>query len=243
LQFRVIKNRRNLIVGNVDDHELAIRAAGRDSIERFIHVSGFLFLLFGVMAVVFRIVQFFVLGDPPLEQLVLTRPFLALQGIPSLVVAVFYLLGASALYLRIADRTGWVGLVVYYVAFSAMAISTGAMWTYTFTAPALAREAPFLLTSSTSGIVRAVVASLFLGQVGWLLMAVIALWAKEIPQWASLVAVGSIVLVVLMTPFAQTQLLRLIYNVLLGAGPLAIGFVLWKGQRDGMSDPVSRRPV
>jgi hypothetical protein len=35
-------------------------------------------------------------------------------------------------------------------------------------------------------------------------------------------------LVVIMTPFAQTQLLRLIYNVLLGAGPLAIGYVLWR---------------
>ena len=60
-------------------------------------------------------------------------------------------------------------------------------------------------------------------------MAIVLLKAKAIPQRASLVAIGSIVLVVVMMPFAQTQLLRLIYNALLGAGPLTIGFVLWRG--------------
>ena len=42
------------------------------------------------------------------------------------------------------------------------------------------------------------------------------------------VSVSSIILVVVMTPFAQTQLLRLIYNILLGVGPLSIGYVLWR---------------
>ena len=59
-----------------------------DATERFIRLSGFLFLLFGVMAVVFRIIQFLILGDPPLEELVVTQSFLILQGIPSLAVAI-----------------------------------------------------------------------------------------------------------------------------------------------------------
>ncbi len=202
-----------------------------DATERFIRLSGFLFLLFGVMAVVFRIIQFLILGDPPLEELVVTQSFLILQGIPSLVAGIFFLLGAFALYLRQANRIGLVGMVIFLFAVSAQTISTGAMWTYAFTAPVLAREAPFLLTSASSGIVKAVIGSMFLGQIGWLLMAIMALKAKVIPQWASLVAIGSIILVVVMTPFAQTQILRLIYNILLGAGPLAIGYVLWKGKR------------
>jgi hypothetical protein len=41
-----------------------------------------------------RLIQFFLLGDPPLEELVVTRAFLITQGIPSLVAAIFFLLGA-----------------------------------------------------------------------------------------------------------------------------------------------------
>jgi len=204
--------------------------AHSDSIERFIRWSGFLFLLFGLMAVLFRIVQFFVLGDPPMEELVLAKSFLVLQGIPSLVTAIFFLLGVAALYLRQANRSGLVGLIIFIIAFSALAISTGAMWTYAFTAPVLAREAPSLLTSTSSGVIKAVLFSMILGQEGWLLMAASAFLVNVIPRWASLVAITSIILVVVMTPFAQTQLLRLVYNVLLGVGPLAVGFVLWRGK-------------
>ena len=66
------------------------------SIERFIRVSGLLFFLFGLLAVILRITQFTILGDPPLEEIVLTREFLALQGIPSLLAGVFFLLGTTA---------------------------------------------------------------------------------------------------------------------------------------------------
>ena len=69
---------------------------------------------------------------------------------------------------------------------------------------------------------------MMLGQVGWLLLAIDAYRVQVIPRWAALVAIGSLLLVLLMTPIAQTRLLRLIYNILLSAGPLAIGYVLWK---------------
>jgi hypothetical protein len=45
-------------------------------------------------------------------------------------------------------------------------------------------------------------------------------------------AVGSIVLALVLTPFAATPFLRLLFNVLLGAGPLAVGYVLWRGQHE-----------
>ena len=67
----------------------------QEAIQRFFQVSGFLFFLFGIAAILFRIVQFIILGDPPLEILVLRKEFLALQGIPSLVVAIFFLLGST----------------------------------------------------------------------------------------------------------------------------------------------------
>jgi hypothetical protein len=151
-----------------------------------------------------------------------------MQGIPSLVAAIFFLSGSTALYLRQADQLGRVGLVIYFITFSALVISSGAMWTYAFTAPVLARDAPLLLTSASSGIIRAVLGSLALGQFGWLLLAVVSLKARVVPRWALLVAIFSIVLVIIMTPFAQTPFLRLIYNVVLGVGPLVVGYVLWR---------------
>ena len=196
--------------------------------DRFIRVSGFTFFLFSLLAVLMRIIQFILLGDPPLEELVLRKEFLLLQGIPSLLAAVFFLSGSTALYLRQADEAGQAGLVVYFVAFAALVVSAGAMWTYAFTAPVLAREAPELLTSPTSGIIRSVVGSVALGQAGWLVLALVSLKAGGVPRWASLVAVASIVLAMVMIPFAQTQLTRFIFNVLLAAGPLAMGYVLWQ---------------
>lgn len=202
-------------------------------IKRFIRVGGFLFFCFGISALLFRIIQFWMLGDPPLEILVLSNEFLFLQGVPSLVVAVFFLIGATALYLKQAQELGWFGMVIYLICFFMLVLSAGAMWTYAFTAPELAREAPQLLTSPSSGIVRSVITSLALGQIGWLLLVLVSFRSGRIPKWALLVSISSILLVILMTPIAQTQLLRLIYNILLGAGPLAIGFVLW---RDHQSD-------
>ena len=200
------------------------------SADPFIRVSGFLFFAFGLMAVLLRILQFFVLGDPPLETLVLDPRFLVLQGIPSLLAGIFFLSGASALYLRQADQLGRLGLVLYFLAFAALVLSTGAMWTYAFTAPVLAREAPDLLTSPSSGIIRAVLGSMALGQAGWLLLLLVSLKGKAIPRWALTVAIASILLVVILTPYAQSQVLRLLCNILLGAGPLAVGYVLWRGQ-------------
>ena len=200
------------------------------SIERFIRVSGFLFFLFGLLSILFRVIQFFVLGDPPLELLVLDQRFLYLQGIPSLFAAIFFLCGATALYLRQAKQTGRLGLMVYFVAFTGLVISTGGMWTYAFTAPALARDAPHLLSSSNSVIIQAVMGSLVLGQFGWLLLLVVSLKGRVVPRWALFVAILSIVLVVIATPYVQTQFHRLLYNVVLGSGPLAVGYVLWCSQ-------------
>ena len=57
--------------------------------NRFIRVSGFTFFLFGIVAILLRVLQFLILGDPPLEILVLRGKFLALQGIANLVVTIF----------------------------------------------------------------------------------------------------------------------------------------------------------
>lgn len=52
--------------------------------------------------------------------------------------------------------------------------------------------------------------------------------SQDHPRWALTVAILSIGMVVVLTPFAQSQALRFIHNLLLGLGPLAIGLVLWR---------------
>ena len=200
----------------------------RSAINRYTKVGGILLFGFGLAAVLMRIVQFFILGDPPLEELVQTNTFFYLQGIPSLVMAVLFLIGATALYLYQAHELGWIGLIIYLIAFFALVLSSGAMWTYAFSAPDLAREAPQLLTSPYSGIIQAVIVSMALGQIGWLLLILVSFKTKLISHWALWIAILSIVLVGGLAPFAHTQLLRLIYNILLGVGPLMIGYALWK---------------
>jgi hypothetical protein len=199
-------------------------------VDQFIRVSGFLFFLFGLLSILFRAIQFLILGDPPLAILALDHRFIYLQGIPSLFAAIFFLSGATALYLRQANRTGRLGLFVYFAAFTGLVISTGAMWTYAFTAPELARNAPQLLSSSTSAIIRAVMGSLVVGQLGWLMLLVVSLKGRVVPRWALVLAILSIILVVIATPYVQSQVHRLLYNVLLGIGPLVVGYVLWRSQ-------------
>lgn len=151
------------------------------ALRTFIKTSGFLFLLFGLFSVLLRIAQFFILGDPPLETLALDRRFFYLQGIPSLLAAIFFLAGATALYILQAHRLGRLGLLTYFVTFATLVLSAGAMWTYAFTAPALAQNAPGLLTSTGSGVIRAVLGCMALGQVGWLLLLIVSLRARIIP--------------------------------------------------------------
>lgn len=200
----------------------------QEAIRFFVRACGLLFFSFGVSAIFMRIVQFFILGDPPLEILVLTDEFLFLQGFPSLIIAVFFLFGATALYIHQAPQLGRIGLIIYFISFFMLVLSSGAMWTYAFTAPELAREAPQLLTSPSSGIIQSVITSMAIGQIGWLLLVLVSFKSGKIPRWALWVSIISIVLVVVMTPFTQSQLDRLIFNILLSVGPLAIGYVLWR---------------
>lgn len=198
------------------------------AVSTFIRTSGFLFFLFGLLAVILRIVQFLILGDPPLEILALDPRFPYLQGVPSLFAAIFFLSGATALYLYQADHIGRLGLAVYFLAFSLLVLSTGAMWAYAFTTPALAREAPNILTSMSSDFIQAVLVSLALGQIGWLALLLVSLRTGVVPRIALVVAILSICAVIVLTPFAQNQFVRFVYNILLGTGPLVIGYVLWK---------------
>ncbi len=64
---------------------------------------------------------------------------------------------APALYLRQKDGTDVVVIIIFLITFAALLKSSVPIWTYAFPAPVFAREAPFLLTSDSRGIVKAVI--------------------------------------------------------------------------------------
>jgi hypothetical protein len=215
-------------------------AADHPALARFVRFAGLLLVTFGVLMILFRVAQFLILGDPPLDELVQHPLFLPLQGLPGLAAAVAFLLGITGLYLRQAERSGTLGLIAYLLAFFAVSVSAGVMWAYAFAGPPIARHAPQLLTDVSAGLTVPILLSLSLGQLGWLLMGVTALRARVIPRWASWLLIGSVLLLFVLAPLATSQLARLAYNTLLGLGPLAVGYVLWRTTPDDLSSADTR---
>jgi len=201
------------------------------SISKFTRLSGLLLLVFSLIVIFVRFVQFALFNDPPLDELVQTQGFILLLGIPSVLSAIFFLVGLAGLYIKHIQRLGVFGNWVFLAAYLGIQLSAGAIWSYAFVAPAIAPIAPELLASPSSGVVRWTLISFLLGQVGWLLAGLWTFWVAVLPRWSSLTLVLSIAAGIALAPFADTQLLRLLFNILLGIGPGAIGVALWRGDQ------------
>jgi hypothetical protein len=201
-----------------------------DTISKFIHISGIMLVAFSIVVVAARFVQFFLFKDPSLEELVQREAFIPLLGIPSVLSAIFFLVGLTGIYLKHIYRIGVFGNLIFITAFIGIQLSAGAIWSYAFATPAIAPVAPDLLTNPSSGIVRATLISFLLGQLGWLMVGTWTFWVGLLPRWSSLTLILSIAAGIAIAPFADTQILRFLFNVLLGIGPGVIGMVMWRGQ-------------
>ena len=184
-------------------------------------------------AVLVRFVPSFIFKDPPLEELVQAQGFIPLLGIPSLLSALVFMLGLAGLFLKQLRQIDVMGAVVFLFAFVGVALSYGAIWSYALVTPEIAALAPELLLDPSSGLVMATLISFMLGQVGWLLVGVWSFLKGSIPRWSSLTMIISILGAMGLSPFAETQAIRLLFNVLLGIGPAVIGYVLWVDPEPG----------
>jgi hypothetical protein len=136
------------------------------------------------------------------------------------------------LYARQARQAGRFGLAAFLIAFAGLSLSFGGNWAYAFAAPELAKAAPGVLdnpTAFSSVLSAGLMVSYLLGVAGWLLMGVATLTARVLPRWPAVTMIVSIILVGVMLPLfgSLSPAVKILFNVLISAGPAALGYAVW----------------
>ena len=199
-----------------------------------IRLSGLCAIIGGVAIVLARVLQVALFGSQPLSNHASQAPFIPAVGVPGYAGGVFLLLGVIGLYARQARRLGALGVISFAIAFVGISLSNAANWVYAFGSPLLARLDPQLLSSEFlderwGSLGPAILVSYLSGGLGWLLLGVITLVAKELPIWVGLTMIISMGLAALL-PFDTAGPSAILLNLLIAAGPIAFGYALWAGQ-------------
>ncbi|MBN1966731.1 MAG: hypothetical protein JW910_18910 [Anaerolineae bacterium] len=184
----------------------------------------------GVIVVIVRLLEFALYGEQPKSIQALDPAFLPALGLPGLVASVLLLIGLVGLYARQAAAAGRAGLIAFSVAFFGVTLSVGGNWVYAFGSPVLAEYAPAILDGADSILNTGLLISYFLGLLGWVLIAAVTWWVNVLPRWAAGVFFASALFLMLSfaLPGSDTMLARLLANVLIAAGPFALGVALWR---------------
>jgi hypothetical protein len=203
-------------------------------------LSGLASIVGGIFIILARVLQVLLFGDAPLSVQAASPLFLPALGVPGLLGSLGFLIGLIGLYARQAERTGAIGAVVFAIAFVGIALSLGANWGYAFMAPYLQGQDPGLLDTGFAesgwGVLGAGFAYSYLaGGLGWLLMGIITTTAGVLPRWVGLMIVASILLPAL-APLEIHGIGGILVNLILSAGPMAVGYVLWRGGADSPSN-------
>lgn len=105
------------------------------------------------------------------------------------------LLALTGLYLKQADRAGWLGLAGYLVAFLGTLLVAGDWWFESFIAPRIAATAPDVMTGAITGsMVVGAGATFGLFAVGWIAFGVATFRANVYPRPAAvLLIIGGVV--------------------------------------------------
>ncbi len=185
----------------------------------------------GIFIILTRVFQVLLFGRSPWSIQAASDLFVPALGLPGLLGSLGFLIGLVGLYLRQAKQIGIMGLVVFLLAFTGIALSLGANWGYAFMAPYLESQNPSLLDTPFSdpnwGVLGVGFALSYLaGGVGWLFAGIITLIARVLPRWVGLTIVVSIILAGF-APFETNGPGGILVNGFLSAGPIAAGFALW----------------
>ena len=206
--------------------------------QKLLRACGLASFIGGLLEILIRIPQFTIFEDQPLSILAGQPGFVWLLGLPSLVAGILITFGVLGVFILQAESSGTFGLVAFLTAFVGVLLSIGANWTYAFVSPVLAQQVPYVLEGDPAGrgLITALMVSYLSAQVGLLFLGFSMLWAGVFPRWVSWTLIGSILAVWALSPFAGTQGLRFLYNILIGAGPIVIGYYLFTLQIITLSD-------
>jgi hypothetical protein len=188
----------------------------------------------GLLIVLARVFQVALFGDLPLSQQALSRAFVPLVGLPGFSGGLFLLLGAFGLYLNQSDRYPSLGFACFLLAFLGLSLTNAANWVYGFGSPLLRQLQPTLLEldfgdARWGSLGTAFIVAYLAGGAGWLILALHTLLAGRLPRWVPLTMITSMTLAAVV-PLGTTGPQAIIVNLLIAAGPLAFGYVLWAGK-------------
>ncbi|MGB8643743.1 MAG: hypothetical protein WCF84_00770 [Anaerolineae bacterium] len=148
---------------------------------------------------------------------------------------VFIAFGLFGLYLRQADKAGWLGLIAFVLAVFATALSIGsaAIQAYVFSYVAAQPNAPKLLSEFTSpgGPLAAVgpldLTWVLLYEPGFILTAIATIRAGVLPRWAGWLLLASSVLANLVFLGGRAELVGLWIHIVFGLSLAALGYAVW----------------
>ena len=193
--------------------------------SNLIRWSGIAAIVGGILVVATRVAEIALFGRVPSSVIATSDGFLAV-GILGLAGTVLPFLGIVGWYARAWNRTGPFGLITFLTSFIGTGLALGVNWTYAFALPALAEYAPAFVDANYPGLLgNALVISYAIAQLGWVLMGISILATKVLPRWSGVVIILSVVLIPLLG--LSHQRLPLLTNILIGAGPIALGWALW----------------
>lgn len=196
-----------------------------------IRLSGLAAMIGGLFIVLARVFQVLLFGDAPLSVQAASPLFVPALGVPGLLGSLGFLIGLVGLYARQSERGGAIGVVVFALSLAGVALSLGANWGYAFMAPYLQAQDPGLLNTGFGeqdwGVLGAGFAYSYLaGGFGWLVMGIFTTIAGVLPRWVGPAIVASIVLAAVV-PLETRGVGGILVNLILSAGPFAVGFALW----------------
>ena len=139
--------------------------------------------------------------------------------------AVLALFGLVGLYGRLKDRTGWLGLIGFVLAFVGTSLFVGLGMIAEFIVPVLAVSAPPLLDpAGPLGASSPLFPLTFLPfLVGYILLGIATLRAGVLPRWSGLLLIIAAVLFALPVPWPVPVAGAIAY----GAGLIWLGSALW----------------
>jgi hypothetical protein len=150
------------------------------------------------------------------------------------VSGILILLGLVGLYTRQGEKTGWLGLVGFVLAFIGIAVGGGLLSIVSIIIPLIATEAPALVDQAMTppAFVLPVVAVGF--GLGFILFGVATMRAGVLPRWAGLLLIiGTVLQMAEGSPMD-----RMLLHVILTAGRVVfglsfawMGYALWSEKR------------
>ncbi len=192
-----------------------------------------------VGGILFTVADLLILLEDPNDPIgSITSASYALSVGLALLSAVLLTGGLVGIYAARSEATGVLGLIGFALSFAGAVLVAGSTWEDVFILPALARNAPELLSTEPPGIVMfGEILSIGLLTLGWLVLGAAILRARAYPRAAAvLVMVGAVVQALPFLPIAIGVAGGVVFNV----GVAWLGFVLLTGREASTEQQTSR---